>query len=468
MRLKWTSASTHPTENGRDRLSRPTVNCFLYDVRENHDLRRADFETNRTTSTSIKRKPPLRIDATYQITVWARVPEDEHRLLWRVLVALCRFATIPIDLLQDDLRNQPMPVPARVAQPDQMPQNYADLWQSLDNRIRPSLTYVVTIALDPDVVFSGPLVFTRTIRVQNQVSGEMSESFEIGGHVFQSETDFSGVVGATVILRETGDQTTTDSAGRFVFSRAPSGPITLVVRADEHSEGDSRDTGTRLEATRRRAGRIETAACRENSETTWRPPTDTADLHAALQRVDIRLQLAVASFRDELNERARDPFRGLYISNTDIDTLLASAPVGSAVTGLLATPVASFIPRLALLARQFGLDAFDQEVLLICLAPEIDPRYERLFGYLHDDVTRRRPSIDLVARILESDVEERVAIRQRFGPHSSLMRFDLLRFIDDATQSPPDDPWTPDRRADRRLPAWIKRSGRAIVDVRED
>ena len=95
-----------------------------------------------------------------------------------------------------------------------------------------------------------------------------------------------------------------------------------------------------------------------------------------------------------------------------------------------------FIPRLALLARQFGLDAFDQEVLLICLAPEIDPRYERLFGYLHDDVTRRRPSIDLVARILESDVEERVAIRQRFGPHSSLMRFDLLRFIDDATQSP--------------------------------
>ena len=236
MRLKWTSASTHPTENGRGRLSRPTVNCFLYDVRENHDLRRADFETNRTTSTSIKRKPPLRIDATYQITVWARVPEDEHRLLWRVLVAFCRFATIPIDLLQDDLRNQPMPVPARVAQPDQMPQNYADLWQSLDNRIRPSLTYVVTIALDPDVVFSGPLVFTRTIRVQNQVSGEMSESFEIGGHVFQSETDFSGVVGATVILRETGDQTTTDSAGRFVFSRAPSRPITLVVRADEHSE----------------------------------------------------------------------------------------------------------------------------------------------------------------------------------------------------------------------------------------
>ncbi len=164
--------------------------------------------------------------------------------------------------------------------------------------------------------------------------------------------------------------------------------------------------------------------------------TDATDLHAALQRVDIRLQFAVATFRDELNERARDPFRGLYISDSDVESLLASAPVGSEVTGLLSTPVASFIPRLAQLAQSFGLDAFDQEVLLICLAPEIDPRYERLFGYLHDDVTRRRPTIDLIARILKSDIEERVAIRQRFGPHAALMQSDLLRFIEEATQSP--------------------------------
>ncbi len=225
-----------PDREWSSRLSRPTVNCFLYDVRENHELRNADLEKHRTTSMSVRRKPPMRIEATYQVTVWARVPEDEHRLLWRVLVALCKSPTIPAELLQDDLKNQPMPVPARVAQPDQMPQNYADLWQSLDNRIRPSLTYVVTLALDPDIAFSGPLVFTRTIRVQNQVSGEMSETFEIGGHVFQSESDASGVVGATVVLQETGDEATTDASGRFVFNRAPTGPITLVVRADGFSE----------------------------------------------------------------------------------------------------------------------------------------------------------------------------------------------------------------------------------------
>ena len=56
--------------------------------------------------------------------------------------------------------------------------------------------------------------------------------------------------------------------------------------------------------------------------------------------------------------------------------------------------------RLSALAYVFDLDPLETEIVLICLAPDIDLRYERLYGYLQDDVTRRRPTTDLVAKLL--------------------------------------------------------------------
>src|SRR5205807_7255954 len=52
-------------------------------------------------------------------------------------------------------------------------------------------------------------------------------------------------------------------------------------------------------------------------------------------------------------------------------------------------------PRLRRLARNFRLDEIDIELLLIAMAPDVDARFERLFGYLQDDVSRRRASVGL-------------------------------------------------------------------------
>ena len=116
-----------------------------------------------------------------------------------------------------------------------------------------------------------------------------------------------------------------------------------------------------------------------------------SELQGALFRLDLRLRLAVDTLRDDVAERARDPFRGLYISEADVDGLLASTPPAQIADALLATPAALEAPRLQRLIRAAGLYPFEAEVLLVCLAPEIDLRYERLYGYLQDDVTRRRP-----------------------------------------------------------------------------
>ena len=101
-----------------------------------------------------------------------------------------------------------------------------------------------------------------------------------------------------------------------------------------------------------------------------------------------------------------DPFRGLYLSDEMVDRLLETAPsaaVWSDASGRLeaceraadeaATTGAHM--RLRDLRDMFGLTEVDVDMLMIALAADLDPRFERFFGYLNDDVSRRRPSVSL-------------------------------------------------------------------------
>jgi hypothetical protein len=222
-----------PDREWSGRLSRPTVNCFLYDVRENEDLRESawDYARNPTNGTVSRRKLPVRINATYNVTVWARAPEDEHRLLWRVLTALARNPVLTHDVLLGGLKDQPFPIMARVAKPEVARTNPADLWQALDNRIRPSLTYLLTLGLDLDAIFTSPMVFTAVTRTRplDAPRDEFDELVTIAGRV-RNKADQSAVEGARVVLRERGAESVTGPDGTFAF-RAPRGKLTLDVEA---------------------------------------------------------------------------------------------------------------------------------------------------------------------------------------------------------------------------------------------
>jgi SpoVK/Ycf46/Vps4 family AAA+-type ATPase len=82
--------------------------------------------------------------------------------------------------------------------------------------------------------------------------------------------------------------------------------------------------------------------------------------------------------------------------------------------------------RLPELAQAFGLTAFDTDVVLICLAPELDQGYERLYGYLHDDVTRRQPTIGLVLNLLCPDISAKAAARMRLTSAAPVLRHHLV------------------------------------------
>jgi hypothetical protein len=98
-----------------------------------------------------------------------------------------------------------------------------------------------------------------------------------------------------------------------------------------------------------------------------------------------------------------DPFRGLYLDDAAIDRLLGGAhhsgawPVSERLLGCEAeadlAADAGVLLRLRETTATFGLDPIDVDLLLIGLAADVDPRFEGLFGYLNDDVSRRRPSV---------------------------------------------------------------------------
>ncbi|MDZ7309069.1 MAG: AAA family ATPase [candidate division KSB1 bacterium] len=78
------------------------------------------------------------------------------------------------------------------------------------------------------------------------------------------------------------------------------------------------------------------------------------------------------------------------------------------------------------LARSFHLSEFEQQALVICLAPLIDARYEKLYAYLQNDVAKKFPSVDLILGLLSPGPEERLRLLPHFSSGSRLRHYGLL------------------------------------------
>ncbi|MFE5689587.1 ATP-binding protein [Streptomyces sp. NPDC056512] len=91
--------------------------------------------------------------------------------------------------------------------------------------------------------------------------------------------------------------------------------------------------------------------------------------------------------------------------------------------------------RLPALGRLFGLTPLELGAVVIALAPELRRKYDRLYAYLQDDITRKRPSVDLMLELLYPAEPQRWAARRLFTRTAPLLRYDILRTVDDP-QSP--------------------------------
>ncbi len=164
------------------------------------------------------------------------------------------------------------------------------------------------------------------------------------------------------------------------------------------------------------------------------------------------LKLRRVNFYDSVKD-----FRGFFTSDEEIDVLLSAEvfeDTGKTVkdkarreqiTMLLAqarqlreeidmrlnAAIAQnvFLP-LTFLARCFHLSEFEQQVLIICLAPQIDAHYEKLYAYLQNDLTKKLPSIDLILELLCPDPEDRLRHLAFFHPSLPLQHFRLVENVE--------------------------------------
>ena len=153
--------------------------------------------------------------------------------------------------------------------------------------------------------------------------------------------------------------------------------------------------------------------------------------------VEARVRTAI-SRRRAADPNPDDAFRGLYLSEPDVDRLLAAdtnalePPDPAAIAYLAeleavadAAEAAGETVRLRRLARSFGLVPLDIELLLVAVAPDLDDRLERLYGYLHDDLTRRRASTGLALELCGTVASDPLA-RSRLAAGAPLVDGGLL------------------------------------------
>ncbi len=155
----------------------PAIDLFLYDVRENRDLRSNEWIVERRSDgTANKSRAPVRIDCSYLITAWASSTsnspaQDEHRLLGEVMKVLLRYPTIPDVVLQGSLQGQEPPLPTTSLQPGRL-QNVTDFWQALGGKPRATLNFTVTIGVMPEApVEAGALVVDKHLDFRLGVGG---------------------------------------------------------------------------------------------------------------------------------------------------------------------------------------------------------------------------------------------------------------------------------------------------------
>lgn len=133
-----------------------------------------------------------------------------------------------------------------------------------------------------------------------------------------------------------------------------------------------------------------------------------------------------------------DRFRGLYVSDARVDQLFETGPLEpitddpdtaawlvEAERDADENEAAGARLRLRGLRHAFGLDPLDVELLLVALAPDLDQRFEPLYGYLNDDVSLRRATVGMALQLCGASMASGRG-RARLGSAGPLVRAGLL------------------------------------------
>jgi hypothetical protein len=186
-------------------------------------------------------------------------------------------------------------------------------------------------------------------------------------------------------------------------------------------------------------------------------------LHEELGRLDLLLRRAVVIARATPDANVPQELRGLVVSEEEVEAAFSAANLlgdrwrrqGDVAAALAPIDHKLHEARQAIdrrrhltreagrdlalphLAEVFGLSPAEVDLLLIALAPELEPRYETLYSYLQVDATRKRPSVDLALNLICRSAAEKVFARRLLSAGAPLLHYKLLSLLDDPQDRQP-------------------------------
>jgi len=209
-------------------------------------------------------------------------------------------------------------------------------------------------------------------------------------------------------------------------------------------------------------------------------------LEDELQKLDLMIQLRIARLRlktQAVRGVAADPH--IAIAHQEVDGLLRQDEphvadpaelidmrnrlemfqnrINERVTASTQSGVFLALPHLAHL---FALSPLELQALIICIAPEMRRKYDKLYAYMQDDITRMKPSVDLILGLLcESETDGWKAVRY-FSDRGALLRANILEKVDDPQSPSGSSDLAQFLRVDRRISNYIL--GNNSLDIRLD
>ncbi len=193
-----------PTKEWASRRNGPTVDVYLYDIRE--DLRRRErvflneYDGNRVRARHL---PPRYFKLSYLVAAWTQRPEDEHRLLASLLLCFLRYDALPSDVLSGSLAELGLSVPVSIALPPPEDRSFADVWTALGGELKPSLDIVVTAPVDSRRSFpAGPPVQWPTTLIAEGLNGSVPAETLPRGATPNAARNVSTEAGASVRIRK--------------------------------------------------------------------------------------------------------------------------------------------------------------------------------------------------------------------------------------------------------------------------
>jgi hypothetical protein len=225
-----------PAREWSGQLSKPTVNIFLYDLREAETLRTSEWSRIQRDGRTFEGRPPMVMECSYAVTAWTQAVEDEHRLLSQVLAIFYAYPEMPQSALNGRLANgsQQWPIKARIGQGKG---EKSDFWSAIGGQYKVSLDYVVRLSVDSGAKLErGPEVRTQTVRTR-LADGPARAVVEMHRSVGKvSNAKGEPLANVWVTLPDVGTWTASAADGRFRFDRLPPGRHRLLARTADGVE----------------------------------------------------------------------------------------------------------------------------------------------------------------------------------------------------------------------------------------